>query len=60
LRQTGSTAGPVAFPEVAAGDRPLYDLAVVGRSGHDVDPALELGELAEAVQAAHGDHLVVC
>ena len=43
---------------VAARDRPLDDLAVVGRAGHDVDPALELGELADALLAAHGDHLV--
>src|SRR4051794_2258035 len=43
---------------VAARDRPLNDLAVVGCAGHDVDPALELGELAHALVAAHGDHLV--
>jgi hypothetical protein len=43
---------------VAARDRPLYDLAVVGCAGHDVDPALELGELADALRAAHADHLV--
>src|SRR4051794_18180320 len=43
---------------LAARDRPLYDLAVVGCAAHDVDPALELGELADALLAAHGDHLV--
>src|SRR4051794_3281060 len=43
---------------VAARDRPLYDLAVVGCAGQDVDPALELGELADAFVAAHSDHLV--
>ena len=43
---------------VAARDRPLYDLAVVGRAGHDVDPTLEVGEFADAPRAAHADHLV--
>src|SRR3954447_21142889 len=43
---------------VAARDRPFYDLTVVGCAGHDVDPTLELGELAHALVAAHGDHLV--
>ena len=43
---------------VAAGDGPLDDVAVVGRAGHDGDPALELGELADALLAAHGDDLV--
>src|SRR4051794_31194623 len=43
---------------VAARDRPPYDLAVVGCTGHYVDPAIELGELADALVAAHGDPLV--
>src|SRR3954452_5745251 len=43
---------------VAARDRPPYDLAVVGCTGHYVDPAIELGELADALVAAHGNHLV--
>ena len=43
---------------VAARDRPLYDLAVVGCARHDVDPATEHGELADALLAAHGNHLV--
>ena len=43
---------------VAARDRALDDVAVVGRAGHDGDPALELGELADALLAAHGDDLV--
>ena len=43
---------------VAAGDRPLDDLVVIGRAGHDADPILELGELPDALLAAHGDHLV--
>ena len=42
----------------AACDRLLDDVAVVGRAGHDVDPSLELRELADALLAAYGDHLV--
>ena len=44
---------------VAARDSPLDDLAVVGCAGHDGDPPLELGELADALLAAHGNHLVL-
>jgi hypothetical protein len=40
---------------VAARDRPLYDLAVVGCARHDGDQALELGELADALLAAYAD-----
>ena len=43
---------------VAARDRPLDDVAIVGGAGHDIDPALELGELADALLTAHDDHLV--
>jgi hypothetical protein len=43
---------------VAARDRPLDDVAVVGRAGHDHDPVPELGELADALLAAYGDHFV--
>ena len=43
---------------VAAGDRALDDLSVVGRSGHDGDPVTELGELADALVTAHRDDLV--
>ena len=43
---------------VAAGDGALDDLAVIRRAGHDGDPPVELGELADALLAAHGDHLV--
>src|SRR3954449_4907120 len=44
---------------VAARDSPLDDLAVVGCAGHDGDPPLELGELADALLAAHGNYLVL-
>lgn len=43
---------------VAAGDRPLDDVAVVGRAGHDRDPVGERGELSDALLAADGDDLV--
>jgi hypothetical protein len=43
---------------VAARDRPLYDRAVVGCARHHGDPALELSELADALLAAHADHLI--
>jgi hypothetical protein len=43
---------------VAARDRSLYDLAVVGRARHDLDPILELGELSDALFPAHADDVV--
>src|SRR3954463_12498425 len=43
---------------VAARDGSLDDGAVVGRAGHDGDPAVEPGELGDALLAAHGDDLV--
>ena len=43
---------------VAAGDRPIDDLVVVGRAGHDADPAFEVRQLADALLPAYGDHLV--
>jgi hypothetical protein len=43
---------------VAARDRSLYDLAVVGCARHDLDPILELGELSDALFPAHADDVV--
>src|SRR4051794_33013807 len=43
---------------VAVRNRPLDDLAAVGRAGHELDPALELGELAHALLAAHAHDLI--
>jgi hypothetical protein len=43
---------------VAAVDRALDDVAVVGRPRDDRDAALERVELAHAGFTAHGDHLV--
>ena len=43
---------------VAAGDRPLDDVAVVGRAWDDGDLAVEVGELGDALLTAHGDDFV--
>src|SRR4051812_28422725 len=43
---------------VAAGDRPLDDVAVVGRARDDGDLAVEAGGLGDALLTAHGDYFV--
>ena len=43
---------------VAAGDRPLDDVAVVSRARDDRDLAVEVSELGDALFAAYGDDFV--